>query len=1432
LTGAAQSDGEIRYSSPDMQYYGGGIWNSMNVSDSGVSCGGSIGEIRLNTAPAPDRVEFCSTSNWRRMDYETMTEGCGTPGEIDWYMQRSVIRYCDGANWVKTAVGTPYVDYYLTEGSSWVVPQDWNDTENTIEVIGGGGGGELAGGGGGAYSKIINVDLTPGTVLGYQAGSGGTSTNNGGDSWLCSGTSNCASIGGSAVIVGAKGGTGAIDEVGALGGQASSGIGDVKYSGGTGGWYALGSGNSGGGGGGAGGPFGNGGHAAHGIGNDMGSGGGAGGGGSNGSDTGTGGNNYLGLGGGPVCGAGTNGGGGGGCDYGMPGQGGPGREWGGRGSGGGGGGWGELSPAGADGGLYGGGAGGFGTGGPGIVHIRYTPGTDGNPREFDFTDVWNASLSTVYYSAALMTEFTTNPLTVNVSGGDAQVAKNGNGTWGSSVNVAPGDTLNIRMTSSASSNTDITATVTVGTQTVTWLVTTKTLQYNYFVATSSGTNGALGGRSGADATCLTNLQANNWRGKSNAVLDSSTVKAFLCDSTGCNNLTANKTFSFARSNSPTEGGATFTVTGTGTGPGNTHNWNNVNRFGASSTINFWTGRASLSSSFWNVTADTNHCSDWTSTSAVVNGRSGTSNSSNANRWTNATLSTCDQSRRLICAVEYTPGLDVTPDAFDFTDIPYADFNTLYETSAPMLGFTGSITGSVTGGGAEIRVNSTGSWVTSGLSILPGDILNLRMTSANAYDTPSTANVTVGGVAADWTMNSPTPPVFDFVDVYGASLSTTYYTSHLLTGYGIDPLAVSVSGGGAEVAKNGNGSWASSVNLSPGDTLNLRMTSSGSASTALTATVSYASHNVDWVVSTAAATEFHYFVMTSTAMSSGNLGGLSGANAACLADLQANNWLGKSNVQLDHSTVKAFLCDGTSCNNLQASKTYAFALSGSGTVGGSTMNITSTGTGPGNATAWNTLGYFGTATNNYWTGRASLSSTFFNVTADSNHCNNWTSSLNSYSGRRGVNSSATANRWASSATICEDTSRRLLCAVDYSTAVDQVPAQFDFTDVSFASESTQYSDSAVITGFIGPATGSVSGGGAEIRANNTGSWVTSGLTLYPGDTLNVRMTTGTGSFTVTSTNVTVGASTVDWRITNQDYQTTIYLTSVGQSTWTVPGNWNDSDNSIEVIGGGGGGRVAPNSVDGSGGAGGGGYSKVTNLDLTPGGSVFYQVGAGGVSGAAGGDTYFNELDSSGATCDSNVTTGQSVCAKGGGGPSAVSAAGGAGGAAASGVGTLKYSGGDGGAGAGGSADHLGAGGGGAAGPFGNGGTGGIPQEDGNCKGGGGGGNGGGSIGGNGALSGNGIDGAYGGNNYLGTGGGQTSQNGTDGGGGGGCSTSGDAGQGGAGIEWGTRGSGGGGGGRGEWCEVNLVRSGGLYGGGGGGAGNGPGAQGIIVIRYRP
>ena len=103
---------------------------------------------------------------------------------------------------------------FLTSGSTWTVPNDWNNLYNTIFCVGaGGGGGEGingngAGGGGGGFGLINNIALTRGSIININIGSygagggtgnngyGGASGQQGGDTWFNGTSLSSCSVGG------------------------------------------------------------------------------------------------------------------------------------------------------------------------------------------------------------------------------------------------------------------------------------------------------------------------------------------------------------------------------------------------------------------------------------------------------------------------------------------------------------------------------------------------------------------------------------------------------------------------------------------------------------------------------------------------------------------------------------------------------------------------------------------------------------------------------------------------------------------------------------------------------------------------------------------------------------------------------------------------------------------------------------------------------------------------------------------------------------------------------------------------------------------------------------------------------------------------------------------------------------------------------------
>lgn len=123
-----------------------------------------------------------------------------------------------------------------TGAGTWVVPDGVSSV--TVEVWGGGEsgnsdtGGQLSGcasGSGGGYSKAT-ISVTPSDSIPYFIGSGGTAPSQGSSSCNSRNAGMDSMFSASSTVLAKGGGTGGAG----TGGQASSGVGDVKYSGGNG----------------------------------------------------------------------------------------------------------------------------------------------------------------------------------------------------------------------------------------------------------------------------------------------------------------------------------------------------------------------------------------------------------------------------------------------------------------------------------------------------------------------------------------------------------------------------------------------------------------------------------------------------------------------------------------------------------------------------------------------------------------------------------------------------------------------------------------------------------------------------------------------------------------------------------------------------------------------------------------------------------------------------------------------------------------------------------------------------------------------------------------------------------------------------------------------------------------------------------------------
>lgn len=99
--------------------------------------------------------------------------------------------------------------------------------------------------------------------------------------------------------------------------------------------------------------------------------------------------------------------------------------------------------------------------------------------------------------------------------------------------------------------------------------------------------------------------------------------------------------------------------------------------------------------------------------------------------------------------------DTTPNSFSFPSLTNQALNTLVTSSAVTVsGFDGPLTVSVSGtGNPQLQVGG-GAWVTSA-TVNPGNTVRLRLTTANGYGAPRSAQVTLGTYSTSWSATTAT-----------------------------------------------------------------------------------------------------------------------------------------------------------------------------------------------------------------------------------------------------------------------------------------------------------------------------------------------------------------------------------------------------------------------------------------------------------------------------------------------------------------------------------------------------------------------------------------------------------------------------------------------------------------------------------------------------
>src|SRR6056300_553140 len=202
-------------------------------------------------------------------------------------------------------------------------------------------------------------------------------------------------------------------------------------------------------------------------------------------------------------------------------------------------------------------------------------------------------------------------------------------------------------------------------------------------------------------------------------------------------------------------------------------------------------------------------------------------------------------------------VDSTPNAFSFTPVLNASLNSTNTSNTITIaglgdGDTATVSLSGTAGSKQYSKNG-GSYTSSSGTAQNGDTFAVRGTASASYASTVTVILTVGGVSETYSISTQgvpadtTPDAFNFTNQSNLNLNTLIY-SNTVTISGINQ-AVSVSAtNGAQFSING-GSYVTSGSISNGQTLRVRLTTSGSYSTSVSTTVTVGGTSDVWSITT-------------------------------------------------------------------------------------------------------------------------------------------------------------------------------------------------------------------------------------------------------------------------------------------------------------------------------------------------------------------------------------------------------------------------------------------------------------------------------------------------------------------------------------------------------------------------------------------------------
>ncbi len=519
-------------------------------------------------------------------------------------------------------------------------------------------------------------------------------------------------------------------------------------------------------------------------------------------------------------------------------------------------------------------------GGAGTFNFQLTSSTTPDP--FTFTDVSSAELSTLTESNTITVSGITQAVPISISGSSGEYAVDTGSGFGAytsaSSTVNNGDDVKVRLTSSASYNTESFTTLDINGVSDAFNVTTRiadttpdaftfTSETNAEVSTQYESNTIT--VTGVDAGINIPISITGGEYSVNGGAYTSTAGNVLLNSTVQVRRTSSSSYSTTVGVSLDIGGFvapynietraaditpdTFTFTPvSGAEPSVYIESNTITVTGVDAGVNIPVSISGETNSQYSINGGS-----WVSSAGNVQLNDTVQVRVITSQYNNAILATLDINGVTGTFNVTTRAADTTPDTFTFTPVTGSEVNTVRASNTIVV--TGIDSGinvpvSISGSGSEYSING-GSWVNTAGILSLNDTVQVRLISSTSYNTQVTATLDISGVTGDFNVTTrvadTTPDAFIFTAQNNVPLSTLV-TSNTITVTGVDSgvnIPISVVGG--EYSVNGGMYDSSPGNVQLNDLITVRHTSSSSGSTLTTTTLDIGGVTGDFTSSTIA-----------------------------------------------------------------------------------------------------------------------------------------------------------------------------------------------------------------------------------------------------------------------------------------------------------------------------------------------------------------------------------------------------------------------------------------------------------------------------------------------------------------------------------------------------------------------------------------------------